>query len=129
VKLTEGIRRFFGGGNRPFAVARPTGCRLWRRDDLTDKDVAGAFEAVEAIFDDGVHNSADLVRCRDCGQLYLSIFEEHVTFSGGDDDLFRLYLPVRRGDDVAALARFGLLKLSERRPHLRADPGHVHWVR
>jgi hypothetical protein len=95
----------------------------------TAQDIAEAFAIVEGLFDDGAHNSADLVRCRDCGQVYLSVFEEHIDFSGGDDDIFRLYLPVSDSDDATALAKLGLLRLSGYRPHLRADPGHVRWVR
>jgi hypothetical protein len=126
------IGRFFGGrriARRAFVPRPPTRCALWRRNDLQDRDLLDAFAAVETLSDDGSHNSATLVGCRECGQLYLSVFEEHIRFGGEDDEIYRLYLPVRRGDDVAALAARGLLKLSGYRPHLRADPGHVRWVR
>ena len=126
------IGRFFGAlgsGRRAFAPRPPTGCALWRRNDLQDRDLLGAFAAVETLSDDGSHNGATLVGCRECGQLYLTVFEEHIRFGGADDEIYRLYLPVRRGDDVMALAAQGLLKLSAYRPHLRADPGHVRWVR
>jgi hypothetical protein len=128
MSLVAWLRRFFHGRDK-FAPRAPTQCHLWHIKAIGAQDIAGAFALVEGLFDDGAHNSADLVRCRDCGQLYLSVFEEHIDFSGDDDDIFRLYLPVERGDDAAGLAKLGLLRLSDHRPHLRADPGHVRWVR
>ena len=59
------------------------------------------LEPVKVYVQDS-HFSRKLFRCRECGQLYLYVFNEEVDYAGGNDAMYFRYIPV---DDEAAAER------------------------
>lgn len=72
----------------------PKQCILWKKKKLTPADVpAGMFEGVSSL-PEIPHISERLLRCKECGQLYL--FEYNDFFANYENDLpvYMTYVPV-----------------------------------
>ncbi len=67
-------------------------CYLWTKPVLEPSDLAG-FTIVKSYVEDS-HNSTRLVRCEECGQLYIRIFTEEIDWINGEDPQHAIIFPV-----------------------------------
>ena len=104
----------------------PTQCALWTMPQLSNDP--GFFEIVET-FEDEVHFSRDLRRCRECGQLYIHDFYEEVNFSGGDDHQYACYVPVETAEEIESIRNVMAYELLHVYPHLLKylSAGTMYW--
>jgi hypothetical protein len=88
---------------------------------------------------DEAHLSATLLRCRACGQVFLSLFAERIDWAGGEDAQSWTVLPLTE-EEVAGLTRdgppgegaiaaLGVGRRSLRREHPSDGPLRVFWGR
>lgn len=71
------------------------------------------------------HFSAQIVRCRDCGQAFIRLFTEFIDWNGGDDPQYVTLMPVT-GEEAAAftdgsVSVFDAGPLGAGRRHLNSD--------
>jgi hypothetical protein len=98
----------------------PTQCALWEKPELIGKPLDTLFERVE-IFVDESHLSRELLRCKDCGQLYFFEFYEEIDWEAGDDPQYSKYIPVDTGAEIEMLKKASPLQLLQYFPQLRHD--------
>ena len=100
----------------------PTQCALWAKPELLDERMAHVdrFERLET-FVDRSHLSRDLLKCRECGQLYFFEFYEEIDWEDSDDPQYWTYIPVVTGAEIEMLKKASSLKLLECLPQLRRD--------
>jgi hypothetical protein len=75
------------------------------------------FEVIQSYTDDE-HFRRMLLRCRECGQLYLYEMREETDWENGNDPIFRKYVPVASAEEADGLAQSSL---EGRVPCLRRD--------
>ena len=125
---TSGAEMPSGGRLRP-----PEQCVLWREPELVGLQPAERFELVETIADSS-HASRAVLRCRECGQLYLYDFREEVDWEKGDDPQSTTYVPLRGPEDIERLRGASSLELMACSPRLERDfpkgakEASVRWV-
>ena len=73
------------------------------------------FELLETFVDES-HLSRDLLKCKECGQLYFAEFYEEIDWEDGDDPQFWTYIPVQTGVEIEMLKRASPPKLLEYLP-------------
>lgn len=107
----------------------PTQCVLWRTPKLIMDWNPDFFEGIETFFEDE-HFRRFLLKCRECGQLYIYDFYEEVSFSGGDDTLIVQYIPVETDDEIKTLKDASVREIMQVFPRLLKDnsSGTVVWV-
>jgi hypothetical protein len=100
----------------------PTQCALWARPELINelKDRINHFELLETFVDES-HLDRDLLKCKECGQLYFFEFYEEIDWEDGDDPQYWTYIPVETGAEIETLKKASRLKLLECLPQLRRD--------
>ena len=82
----------------------------------------GAFpKRCGQTFVDESHLSRELLRCKDCGQLYFFEFYEEIDWEDGNDPQFSTYVPVETGAEIEMLKKASPIKLLEYLPQLRRD--------
>ena len=94
-------------------------CHLWTKKSLLKNDLKDSLEVVEIIEQES-HNSKKIMKCKDCGQLYLYHFVEEVDWEEGNDDQCFQWIPVRSVEEARELCKkhiFYLLAL----PSIRID--------
>ena len=113
----------------------PTGCALWTNPEPAATAVLrDGFERLREFVDES-HWSRSLLRCRECGQLYVFEFYEEIDWVDGDDPQYCTWLPVETDAEVESLSRPAVANLRAYRPHLRKDwpkgapAARVYWVR
>ena len=109
-------------------MKEPTQCVLWLTPELTD--APNFFEHLEAFVDEP-HWSRDLLRCRECGQLYIHDFYEVINWSGGDDSQYAFYAPVETKEEIDSIKGVSSLEVLKFYPHLAKDitAGNMCWVK
>ena len=97
----------------------PTTCAV-EKAQLTDEPRQNRFELSETFVDES-HLSRELLRCKDCGQLYFFEFYEEIDWEDGNDPQFCTYIPVETGAEIEILKKASPIKLLEYLPQLRRD--------
>ena len=79
----------------------PTQCCLWNKDcvDLIDLDLEST-----QTYTSGAHLKRNLLRCRECGQLYFHEWYEHVSFRHSSYE-YDTYIPVVSQDEIDMLLK------------------------
>ena len=78
-------------------------CALWKDPEATvARGLQAQFELLET-FGKESHWWRYLLKCRDCGQLYVYDFHETVDWEGGEDPQFVTWVPVATDDEIAAV--------------------------
>lgn len=85
---------------KPIQMKAPTQCNLWLREDLTPFDLD--MEIVK-VYTRTSHIERDLLKCRECGQLYFHDWYEHVNFKGGAS-MYDTYIPVETETEIEELS-------------------------
>ena len=98
-------------------MKNPTQCILWNKAELTPADLD--FELVKT-FTESSHFDRNILKCRECGQLYFHEFYEVVNF--GDDDMYDTYIPVETEEEIKILSETkNSLELLQFSPRLQYD--------
>ncbi len=104
------------------SLPTPSQCRLWRDPQATlAPKMDAVFELADTLCEES-HWWRYILVCRTCGQHYLFEFYEEIDWSGGNDAMYRTYLPVTGAALARALHRDtarGMLSIH--RPALIAD--------
>lgn len=112
----------------------PLRCALWRAPETTvAKGLKAQFHLLETVAEES-HWWRYVLRCRDCGQLYVYEFTEEIDWADGDDPQSATWVPVETDAELASareappggLASF-VPRLSRDRPKGHARPT-LHWV-
>lgn len=99
-------------------LKKPTQCILWNKSNLASADLD--FELVKT-FTESSHFDRDILKCKECGQLYLHEFYEVVNFDG-DDDMYDTYIPIENKENIKILAETKEpIELLEFSPRLQYD--------
>lgn len=111
----------------------PTKCHLWTGETPTEDNLNSAFEAMET-FSEEDHLSRRLVKCKDCGQMYLKEFFEEVDWAGGDDAQHTTYIPVQDRREALRLNQGGPAELQTFLPKLvrswpKGGEKKIFWVK
>ena len=77
------------------------------------------FERVETLYQSS-HDWRYVLRCRECGQLYLFDFHEDIDWEAGDDPSWVTYLPIA-GDALDRPAELRQMDLRAHRPYFMKD--------
>src|SRR5262245_23810314 len=112
----------------------PIQCALWEKPELIDEpNSRDRFEVLETFVDES-HEFRDLLKCKECGQLYFYEFYEWIDWEGGGDPQYQTYVPVETGAEIEMLKKALPSKLVEYLPQLRSDwPGDakspkIYWA-
>jgi len=109
---------------------KPTQCILWNKANLTPADLD--FERVKT-FTESSHFDRNILKCKECGQLYFHEFYEIVNF-GGDDDMYDTFIPVETNEEIKILSEtkepMELLQFSPRLQwdFVDGESGLPHWI-
>ena len=99
----------------------PTQCALWEKPELMDEpNRRDRFELLETFVDEN-HEFRDLLKCKECGQLYFFEFYEDIDWVDSDDPQYWTYVPVKTGAEIEMLKKASPVKLLEYLPQLRRD--------
>jgi hypothetical protein len=102
-------------------MKNPTQCVLWEAPDLVDAGPKEArFEVLDTYVDDS-HLMRQLLRCRECGQLYFFEFYEEIDWEDGDDPQYRTYIPVENDIEIGILKKTSPIELLKYFPRLQSD--------
>lgn len=110
----------------------PVKCHLWSIEDLTDGDLDNAFDVVETFSKDS-HFSRRLIKCKDCGQLYLREFYEEIDWIDGEDPQYMTYIPVKSKKEAKAINQAGLFEFQTFFPKINMNwpkdkPRTIRWL-
>jgi hypothetical protein len=99
----------------------PTQCVLWEKPELLEQGpFKERFEVVEGLVDES-HDSRNVFKCRECGQLYFYEWHEEIDWEDGDDAQYTTYIPVQTREEIDELKAqdfFGILSYF---PRLQRD--------
>ena len=103
-------------------------CHLTKIESFREySEFCRSLEILEVLLDKS-HLSLGVLKCKDCGQLYLEFYKE-VTLADGDDDNWNFYVPISkeesediRNDISKCYQLFNQRKYFEIRPD-----GTNHW--
>ena len=100
----------------------PTQCALWAKPELLgEPNRRDRFERLETFVDKS-HEFRDLLKCKECGQLYFAEFYEEIDWEDGDDPQYWTYVPVETGGEIEMLKRASRGGMSGLSFHVQ--PGH-----
>jgi len=68
-------------------------CCIWTQENLTEKVLHDSLKCI-IILDQHSHSSRKILQCKECGQLYLYLFEEEVDWEEGNDGQIYRWIPV-----------------------------------
>ena len=100
-------------------MTEPTQCILWRQPELAEP-LKDRFEVVETCVEEQ-HWWRYVLRCRECGQLYLFDFYEMVDWEDGDDPQYTTYVPIDGPREIDLLETCSPLELLKFSPRLEKD--------
>lgn len=114
------------------SVMKPTQCHLWKKAELVDDDLDDAFDAIKTYSEES-HHSRRLVRCKQCGQLYLKEFFEEIDWIDGDDPQYVTYIPVRDEQEAESINKVGVWEFQTFSPRMNRDypkgkPKKTYWI-
>jgi hypothetical protein len=113
----------------------PTGCALWKEPERV---VAGGLQSGFKLLETFVHEShwwRYLLKCRECGQLYVYEFYEEVDWVDGEDPQFTYWVPVETETEIASLRTAPAGGLAAFAPRLCKDwpkgakEAKLYWVK
>ena len=98
-------------------VSEPRQCLYWRNPRrVRDAALKQSFELMVQYEHDS-HLQRELLKCRECSQLYFFEFYEIIDWENGNDPQYTKYIPVStidEGEELSRLAPFALLDVSPR---------------
>ncbi len=94
-------------------------CCIWTDNDLTNKKLSKLLECIDVITQES-HSSRKILKCRECGQLYLYVFEEEVDWDKGNDEQLFRWIPVENIDQAIDLSKKSVFRLLSQ-PSIRID--------
>lgn len=118
-----------------FNMKAPAQCHLWQKENLTDEDIdiGNNFELLHTFVDES-HLCRDLLKCRNCGQLYFYEFYEEIDWKEGNDQQYCTFIPVGTKDEAEDIAKISPVALLQISPRLQrdwpaeADKSAIHWI-
>jgi hypothetical protein len=93
-------------------------CFLWKKRSPDPDDMSKLVEV--KTFSDSSHFGRYLVKCPDCGQLYLKEFYEHVDWLHGNDKIYQTWIPIESeivADEINEQSIIGILQNFPRIQH------------
>lgn len=78
------------------------------------------FEVVKTFIDSS-HLVRNIVKCKDCGQLYFHEYYEVIDWVDGDDSQYDTYIPIEDEIKAEALSSLSPLELLGNSPRLQWD--------
>jgi hypothetical protein len=113
-------------------MMNPTQCHLWKKETLVSEDLYYFFDQVKTYTEDS-HFSRRLVKCKDCGQLYLKEFYEEIDWIDGEDPQYSTFIPVRNEEEAEIISKVNLFEFQTFYPSLKSDypkegPKRTYWV-
>jgi hypothetical protein len=114
---------------------QPTQCRLWRKENLTEEDIdiKSNFEMLHTFTEES-HLSRDLLKCKECGQLYFYEFYEEIDWKEGKDPQYCTFIPIETQDEAKDMAKMSPLQLLQFSPRLlrdwpdEKDKPEIRWI-
>ncbi len=111
---------------------KPTQCHLWKNELLIDGDLDNVFDVLETFTEDSSF-SRRLIKCKQCGQLYLKEFYEETDWVDGEDPQYVTYIPVESQKEAEAINQVGLWEFQSFSPRINRDwpkdkPKKIYWV-
>ena len=99
----------------------PTRCHLWQKDNLVPEDLAkGTFEPLCSLMDES-HLTRRLLKCAQCGQLYLHEFYEEMDWVTGKDSQYSTYIPVDTKEEAQNMSQMSPMEILQFSPRLQCD--------
>jgi hypothetical protein len=116
-------------------MKKPTQCALWEHPEilLDQQKRQDFFERIDTYVGES-HLMRDLLKCRECGQLYFYEFYDWIDWEEGHDPIYVTYIPVETEDEIKTLkaaSQFGLLDFSPRLLKdfpMDAEKPTVRWI-
>ena len=113
----------------------PRHCRYWQVEQPTG-DIFQKHEnfAVLETYKEDSHLIRQLLRCKECDQLYFYEMYEQIDWANGEDPIYRTLIPVATAEDARILARWSITEIHTATPRLLSDwPAEltqpkVYWV-
>ena len=108
-------------------------CVLKDIDRYSHDDIRNLLVLLKVYVQDS-HFSRKLFRCRECGQLYLYMFNEEVDYIGGNDPQFYRYVPVEDESVADQLSKAPQIEIECRYgihidwPKEAESPSPPHWA-
>jgi len=111
---------------------KPTQCHLWQKEDISKDEIFDSLEEIKTYTKDS-HFSRRLMKCKDCGQLYLREFYEEIDWVDGEDPQYWTHVPVNDEDDAKLVNGANRFEIQIFSPRLNYDwpkegPQKVYWV-
>ncbi|MDO8589936.1 MAG: hypothetical protein Q7R69_01555, partial [bacterium] len=74
-----------------------------------------------------------LVKCKQCGQLYLKEFYETIDWIDGEDPQYLTYIPVENQQEAEVINKVGLWEFQTFSPRMNRDypkgkPKKIYWI-
>lgn len=111
-----------------------TQCELWTEPEATvAKGLRPVFELIETYAKES-HWWRYLLKCRECGQLYVFDFYEEIDWEGGQDPQFTTWVPVSGDLEIENVLRSAPGQLTAFVPRLCKDwpkgepKAKLYWV-
>ncbi|OGJ67519.1 hypothetical protein A2947_02355 [Candidatus Peribacteria bacterium RIFCSPLOWO2_01_FULL_54_110] len=112
----------------------PVQCHLWKKDKLVFDDLIwDKFDHIRTFVDTS-HYSTDILRCKECGQLYYFEWYEHIDWLHGNDPQHWTFIPIdseEAAEDMLNKLPIELLQINPRLqydwPHKEGRP-EVRWI-
>ncbi len=96
-------------------------CHLFNKDTLTEVDLShDTFEHIKEYVDES-HLMRDLLKCRECGQLYFFEFYEEVDWKDGQDPQYTTWIPVESGEKADEMNKLSPLEILQFFPRIQKD--------
>lgn len=107
-------------------------CRLWNLTAPTDGDLDNTFEVIHTFADEAGF-SRRLVKCNECGQLYLKEFYEVMDRIDGENPQYITYVPVENPEEAGFINQVGVWELRTFTPSLNRDwpkdgKRRIYWI-
>jgi len=98
----------------------PRQCIYWEHPERVRGGMEESFELMERYTDES-HLRRYLLKCRECGQLYLFEFYESIDWEAGNDPQYSKYVPVGTAEEGRTLATIDPSILQRASPTLCVD--------
>ncbi|MBU1033186.1 hypothetical protein KJ937_04645 [Patescibacteria group bacterium] len=98
----------------------PTQCHLWKDANITMGEVINSLECIKTYVKDS-HFSRKLMKCTDCGQLYVKEFYETVDWEDGEDPQYHTFVPVINEKDAEEVNKANINEIHAFSPRLNID--------
>ncbi len=94
-------------------------CCIWNASKIDKHDLTRSLIAIEVI-DHESHFTRKILKCKECGQLFLYQFNEEVDWINGNDEQFYKWIPVKNIEEARELCEKSILQLLSL-PSIRID--------